>query len=318
MRHKEIRLLRLRPAGMFSNVNEVIYHLHLAEISNYAFKIDWSNSSYKSDKRLGDPWRYYFEDCFELGNIEISSLPLVEETLYNESNFITPYFNDALMLPDNRPLANRYIEKYLRFMPQIIKRIDAFMAKHDGEQIIGLHIRGPLRTDAGGAIRSKLKLKKGIPFNLYYNPVKDRLKQFPDAKVLICSDSQMVIDETRSEFGSRVITYDAIRSKKGEMHVRNGLMPNENIDPYILGEDMLVESELLARSSFFDHGYSNVANYVLCRSPEMESHYAYAELADANLSEISVGKLTFQTKVLGQRFSGAVLRRLARLGGKLR
>jgi hypothetical protein len=314
--YNKIKILKLRPAGMLSNVNEVIHHLHLAELGNYKFKIDWSNSSYKSEDRPGDPWSYYFEDCFHLDDIKIAGLPVVDETAYNETNIVTPYVDDVLQMPSNRELASSYIKKYIRLKPEIKRRVEAFVAKHNSDQVIGLHIRGPLRTDAGGAIRSKLKMKKGVPFDLYFNPVKERLKQFPEAKVLICSDSQMVIDETCAEFGDRVISYEAIRSEKGEMHIRNGMMLNATFDPYALGEDMLVECDLLALSSFFVHGYSNVANYVLCKSPNLESHYSYAGLTDAKLSGVSISKAKFQAKAFGQRVYGAIGRRLARPGSK--
>lgn len=314
--YAEIRLLKLRPAGMLSNVNEVIHHLNLAELGNYALKIDWSNSAYKSEDRPGDPWNYFFEDCFDLKNIASSALSLAGETLYDQTNIVTPYVDDVLQLPTNRQAASILINKRLRLKPQIIERIDSFMAQHRNSQIIGLHIRGPLRTDAGGAIRSKLKMKKGVPFELYFHPVRERLNQFPEAKVLICSDSQMVIDETYTEFGDRVISYDANRSEKGEMHVRNGTMLNAKFDPYTLGEDILVESELLAQSSFFVHGYSNVANYVLCKSPNLESCYSYAGVDLAYPSNFNINRAKFQARAFGQRISGAIGRRLPGLGSK--
>jgi len=69
----DIRILRLRPAGMFSNVNEVIEQLRLAEIGKYQFIIDWSKSCYRDSKRKEDPWSYYFEPCFDQSQNELEN-----------------------------------------------------------------------------------------------------------------------------------------------------------------------------------------------------------------------------------------------------
>ncbi len=42
--HDPFRTLKLRSAGMFSNVNEVVEQLRLAEQGGYRFAIDWSAS----------------------------------------------------------------------------------------------------------------------------------------------------------------------------------------------------------------------------------------------------------------------------------
>ncbi len=64
----DVRQLSLRSAGMFSNVNEVIQQLFLAENRNYRFLINWSNSPYRDEKIDLDPWLYYFEPCWpEIG-----------------------------------------------------------------------------------------------------------------------------------------------------------------------------------------------------------------------------------------------------------
>ncbi|MEP3673154.1 MAG: hypothetical protein ABJM86_09390, partial [Hyphomicrobiales bacterium] len=55
------KILRLRPSGMFSNVNEVVQQIFLANKFKYRFTIDWSKSCYRDKARKEDPWLYYFE-----------------------------------------------------------------------------------------------------------------------------------------------------------------------------------------------------------------------------------------------------------------
>ena len=67
--------LRMRNAGMFSNVNEVIQYLHLASTNNFQFMIDWRHSCYFEEKFGSNPWEYYFEQCFPDAD-SVESLPL--------------------------------------------------------------------------------------------------------------------------------------------------------------------------------------------------------------------------------------------------
>lgn len=63
-RPPDLWLLKLRSAGMFSNVNEVVEQLRRAEAGGYRFVIDWSASTYRDPDVPGDPWGYYFHPCF--------------------------------------------------------------------------------------------------------------------------------------------------------------------------------------------------------------------------------------------------------------
>lgn len=302
-----LRRLHLRAAGMFSNVNEVVHQLYLSEQQGYRFVIDWSNSSYKTPDLHGDPWGYYFEDCFndlpaDTDLYRAEPLPSV----FDQDNIITPFSNGVMQAPANRQAAHRIIKTYIRPKPHITSRVDAFVAEHFTDYTIGAHIRGPLRTDAGGRMRSRLKLKNGVPFETYFEPIHQKLTARPEARILICSDSEMVIDETRHEFGDRVITYEATRSDKGEMHLDKSM----GFDPYKLGEDVIIECLLLARTNFFVHGYSNIANFILCKSLSQEACYPYAE-ADPSMPDVySRAGLEYRTRVAWLKLKHKIRRRL--------
>jgi hypothetical protein len=97
-----VRKLLLRPAGMFSNVNEVIQQLHIAEQQGYRFIIDWRDSCYLDPEHDQDPWLYYFEECFpdiDVDREHLPDLPTGRVIAYARGNIITPRFADGVRDP---------------------------------------------------------------------------------------------------------------------------------------------------------------------------------------------------------------------------
>jgi hypothetical protein len=279
----KIRKLSLRPAGMFSNVNEVVQQLHLAKQSGYVFIIDWSRSCYFDPNRLGDPWEYYFEQCFDVdtnSHGDMPTLPGGAPVACSQDNIITPRLDDGccdpLLLPRDRNACHALINKYIVPKPLVRDEIEGFAGVHFDRPIIGLHIRGAGRTDGGvPALRAKYSLEDGVPYGLYFEAVSRALSIFPEGMIFVCSDSSRVIERVISEFGNRVICYESTRSEFGEMHANHKKNHGVAFPKYKLGLDVVVEAHLLAKTDFFIHGNSNVANFVLCRRPEIDNSYVY-------------------------------------------
>jgi hypothetical protein len=284
----DIRLLRLRSAGMFSNVNEVIQQLHLAERHRYGFVIDWSASCYLDPDRDGDPWSYYFEPCCAEPVEDAGELPVLpggSAVVYTRDNVITPRLangvRDPLLLPADRHLAHRIIERHIRLDPRIQDIVDGYRREHlDGHHVIGLHLRGPGRSDGGANLfRRPYATTRFVPFSPSFQLVDAHLAEHPEARILACSDSTYVIDGVRERYGDRVLSYDATRTDFGEMHASRLENQDNQFSPYALGEDVVVEAYLLSTTDFFVHGNSNVANFVLCNNPDLRSRYIFAAVA---------------------------------------
>ena len=279
----DIRLLRLRSAGMFSNVNEVVEQLRLSELHGYKFIIDWSESCYADPERIGDPWSYFFEPLFpELeAQVQNRNLPILArgvEVACTRENIITPRVHDGdcnpLLLPKNRSAANLIIERYLSVNSTVAENVNDFCKKNFHTPLIGLHIRGPGRTDGGvPELRGKHAPDGTVPMELFFESVDKRLNDSKNTKIFACSDSSVVIDEVKAKYGDRVITYAAIRSEFGEMHAGHKENNGQIFDTYKLGLDVLVEALLLSRTDHFIHGNSNVANFVLCKCPTLGHTY---------------------------------------------
>ncbi|MGA1134076.1 MAG: hypothetical protein ACO31I_17775, partial [Prochlorotrichaceae cyanobacterium] len=260
----QVKKLKLRSAGMFSNINEVIQHLYLAEKSNYKFIIDWSESCYRESWRTEDPWSYYFYPCFPealFGNINPESLPILpcgESIACCKNNIITPRLYEGkcspLLLPKKRTLACKFIDNYIFLKPHISKEIHSFQDQYFGSHVVGLHIRGAGKTDGGVSEYVDPELfAQGIPFSLYFRRLDKIIRRF-DSQVFVCSDSSLVIDKVKKEYGDRVIVYEATRSPFGEMHANHDQNAGAEFPRFKLGMDVIVEAYLLAKTQFLIHG----------------------------------------------------------------
>ena len=279
-----VRLLKLRPAGMFSNVNEVVEQARLAKAGGYRFSIDWSTSCYRDLERAEDPWAYYFEPCFS--DLPASTpkqpvLPGGSQVACTRENIITPRLEDGncnpLLLPRDRYGAHELIERHIIPKSHVHREVNMFYNVHFRAPMIGLHIRGPGRTDGGvPELRRRYGVGDSIPMEPFFKQTDEVLRLLPNAGIFTCSDSSAVIAAVQERYGDQVVIYPAQRSEFGEMHANHSANAGQNFDPYQLGMDVLSEALLLARTDVFIHGNSNVANFVLCAAPYLVHAYIQA------------------------------------------
>lgn len=323
MTESGLKILKLRKAGMFSNVNEVIDSIIKAKKKGFKFVIDWRNSPYRdSSMRKENAWEYYFKQPFNL-NLSYKNINEKMESVLGTSNeFVAPHdevrvpikvkdpTNDShkvglLLPPKNRKKANNVIKNHLHLKKKIKRKIDAFYKKYFSNPVIGVHLRGPYGTHGGSSYYRKIyETENSIPFKLVFKYVNSRLQEYEDASLFIASDSKLVINRFKSEYGNCVFSYDAIRTRTGEMHksvefssIINRILSDlrnkdfsfrrsinrvkQTIDfsrkksKYKLGEDVLVVSHLLSRVDHLIHGSSNLTNFVLCKNPELKSDFIF-------------------------------------------
>lgn len=152
------------------------------------------------------------------------------------------------------------------------------MEEYFGQYVIGLHVRGPGRTHGVAfELRRRHGNKGRVPLRAYLTPVAALLKQRRNAQVFVSSDSEQIMRDITDVLGSKMIRYPSSLSEFGEMHL-SSQPENAGIefDRYKLGEDVLVEAGLLARTHYLVHGNSNVSNFVLCVNPTLEAEYVFA------------------------------------------
>lgn len=281
----KLKILRLRPAGMFSNVNEVVQQIYLAKVKGYQFEIDWGKSCYADPVRPDNPWEYYFEQPWDTQYTrkdDLVELPAGKPVACAKNNIITPReINgqcDPLLLPNDRFIPHGIIIKHITIKPLIANIIDDYRSRFLHHPRIGLHIRGAGRTDGGvPKLRAGLPKERGVPLSTYFLHVDKALGLYSKAVIFLASDSEFVVSKCKQRYGPRVRIFPSQRSDYGEMHVPNhpentGL----KFDRPRLGLEAIVEAYLLASSDIFVHGNSNLVNFVLCLNPMLRHVYVYS------------------------------------------
>ena len=283
---------------MFSNVNEVVQQIFLANKFKYRFTIDWSKSCYRDKARQQDPWLYYFEPIWPDGYSEpiwldgyfskikksiwrkiskTEKLLAGAQIIRSKDNIITPRECDGshkILLPHNRLVPYAIIQKHIRLNQKTSQTIQSFSEKFLEQKYIGLHIRGPGSFDGrSDALQAGQGSFEKLPLQRYFDALDAALIKTPNAKILTCSDSSYVIDKVKNIYGDQVVIYNATRSDFGEMHASHEANNGQTYDNFKLGLDVVVEAHLLAKSALFIHGTSNLANFVLSKSPDLPNIY---------------------------------------------
>ena len=138
-----MKRVELRDGGMFSNVNEVVQRLHLAQLGGFEFAIRWPRSVYRDDDRPDDPWSYFFEPCFAEDDIDVAALEHWDEfgtVIRGADNTITPRASwrdgGMLIFPTNRHIAAQHIKTRLKLKPNIQSIIDQYVDSGIGAEVM--------------------------------------------------------------------------------------------------------------------------------------------------------------------------------------
>ena len=283
-----VRLLELRPVGMFSNVLEVVERIRIANEQGYAFRISWKNSLYAPEGYQSDPWSFFFQQPYgALARKPISSdtaFASAKSVVCSTISCVIPCREngncDTAMFPKDPWVANRIIEHYIRLNPNLVRRVAAVRkALFGGSEFIGLHLRGARGVDGGNRrLRALADATGPVPYSIYFRAVDAAIERYPSLPILTCSDSSDVVDQVRKRYGERIITTNAIRTAQGEMHHAVGQNPQLKAAALDLGYDVVVEAYLLSQSKVLIHGFSNVTRFARLKSPDMQADFVYDRL----------------------------------------
>lgn len=299
-----------RDVGLFNLILSVIPHVDWA-ISERRIPVVyygagncyWTLHGYRDRDTV---WEYYFEPIvpeFPVSSIpphirkRISVRPPVRSELgsfVDEFAFVSNHptglirFEDAIkdyVDPSDRlrQKASAIIRDYIRPRHFIAEKFDRFL--HEclaGQYVIGVHIRA---TDALVDPNRALK-ENQIDFQKYFAIIERLLRVQPKAGIFVASDAQSSVDIMRKQFGTRVIAYDSIRHKSGDLA---GKGPTGRIMPAYLtwdadraarsGEEAVIEYLLLCRCDYLVHNGSSMARAVLLTVPTMPASNTIPKLS---------------------------------------
>ena len=209
-------------------------------------------------------------DLLELSYDELKYLHMQEP----DSVFAFPYGvyysrtrNDVEWYQSQRAKAHALVNKYIRLKKHIQDEIDAFFEKHmKGAFVVGAHVRGtdkstPRYADAGRNPNSM----RIIEPNSYFEQIEPFVKQHRDCRIFVATDQEQYLQSFRSRYGERVIAWDSLRSR-----TKTNVFQQYDFNGYRKGKDVLIESQLLARTQFFLKCASAVGEAVLWFNPELE------------------------------------------------
>lgn len=227
-------------------------------------------------------WEYYFEPVMGIGTeklqmlIESGEIPQetikcdqltigheVIETFGNDPDHIATFWSDKYERPNDpqawftsmRARGRKYVQKYIRPLPHIIKQVDDFYQQNLSKNfVIGVHIRG---TDFDYASATS-------PDN-YFREIRKYIEEKNiDPLIFLATDQQQFVDLFRKEFGNKIITTNAQRSQ-----TRIPTFLDETKGGYHKGEEVLIDILLLAKCDYLFKCASAPGEYAMWFAPQL-------------------------------------------------
>ena len=255
--------LRISPSGHWRGFHSIVSQ-YLAVCLRYASKFEQENAiPYMDLSRkvtgyhakddvdfLGNPWNNYFVQE-----------PLKEnEIFWLESCSENMDLSMGIGGPKSDFIKWKQIkDKYLIIQPHILDKVDDFINKNFIGKIAAIHIRG---TDSFYD-----KTRPHLPVSFYKELITEKLQDY--SKILICTDSLEILEILKSSFGDKIINYDSEKVTL-EKYKYQSAYASEN--PYTIGEEVLIESLLMARCNLLIRGDSNVSIFSLIENPYIDFH----------------------------------------------
>lgn len=300
-----LHVIRERDVGLFSLLQQVMANVPWALHEDRLPVVDfrdrtayWTPEGHQGGDSV---WEYYFEPVVE--DLPSSAVPrsvsLAIDASFPDQNdlgfFVTPeafvsnHFGDHPSLrgiapavpyttgnPDQplRDWTSLILSRFVRPRDYISDKVEAFFDTHlAGSDVIGVHVRG---TDAVSARETRDYRQGSLNYERFEEVLSELLRDRPEAKVLVATDSKASLDRLQSTFGERIVAYDAVRHVEGEAA---GSGPTGAIMPAYIsadcgtaaqnGEDAVVEYLLLGRCAHLVHNGASLATTVLLRHPSM-------------------------------------------------
>lgn len=297
-RRQPVLAILNRPVGLFATLAQVLgelYHCETHGLEPVAFfGHDWPYWSPDGHRGARNGWEYYFAPLSRRGLPEILGVdarhlerctivdydPARVVANHNPAHHYDRSRAGHLRVPPHVTVVNRWpaydpgvrhvhedrravfrglIDRWIRPRPEIVAAADAFVARHlAGRPVVGVHVRDAEHQDE---IAGWHQLAWAPP-RLHMRAIDPWLDAHPDGLVLTATDTERLLDVFGRRYGARCVTWPARRASPGRA-------PHEEFGGPQVGEEILIEALLLARTELLVHGISNVSTMVLCLAPDL-------------------------------------------------
>ena len=285
----KIVLILPRMQGFFSLVFQAVGQAHLAAQAGATPVVYfnrhcpyWSDAGCHGARNV---WDYFFEPLSPLTAEEILQRPASVLENFTPAEFetlcagtrITPTtrypavveYKSPIGICFERKFVHGLLEKYAILKPHVLEKVDEFCRIHfTSPHILGVHYRGIEK--AHGQVKDWVVSRQVTDLkDHFFTEIRRRFARRPGAQIFIATDSAQFLDDARNEFGDAVISRDATRLARDEEAVGLHFSDKAKSVGHLLGEEVLLDALILARTNFLVHGVSNVSNAALFFNPRL-------------------------------------------------
>lgn len=242
-----------RYAGLMSYFMQVVSNLHVVSNTQNKLYVKFDENMRYQDLRHGkNVWDYYFHQPFTFTKEEVDNATKIKDVWF-ENNLEIP----SRLTPSVIQAGGAIVKACINLKPHVQQKIDKFLAenKQPSDRILAVHKRG---TD-------HINDAPTLPIHTYFDNIDKHIDSYD--KLLLCTDEEYIIEEFKQRYSNKLITYNSIRVTE-----KNNIGIHQSIglqNPYQMGEDVIIETYLMAQCDFLIKTVSNVSNSVLMINPEL-------------------------------------------------
>lgn len=263
--------------GFYSNVLWYLNNCNRAELLSDNIEFNDFSTNYCDDPTKGF---YDFFQRYELNNNLKYDYDINIEDIENIRYFKNTQICGFILDFDIRKYINFLIYKYLKINENIKNKINLNLKNFKDKKVLGVHIR---QTDL---YRSHIdnKLDKPLKIQDYLKEIENNISNYD--MLYLMSDNYQSIEIVKNYFKDFPIYFikDMIRSNNS---LDNPIFRNNNnksTDKYKLGEDIIIETELLSNCDKIIITNSNISSYCLVNNLNIEFKYLDLKI-DSNFFE---------------------------------
>jgi hypothetical protein len=253
-----------RYAGLMSYFVQVVSNLNVVKNTSNKLYVKFDENMRYQDLRYGkNVWDYYFKQPFNFSSEEVAGAIKIKDVWFEGNLSIPPRLTQDVIQD-----SGEIIKTYIHLKSHVQEKIEQFLERNTqpSDKILAVHKRGTDHICDAPLLNTQTYLKCIDEYIDSYD------------KLLLCTDEEYIIDEFKQRYGDKLIYYSSIRATENNnigIHQSVGLL-----DPYKMGEDVIIETYLMSRSDFLIKTVSNVSNAALLINPslkyvEIDTHIDY-------------------------------------------
>lgn len=206
--------------------------------------------------------------------------------------------------PDNevRSHASAIIDQYIRPRTYILDKANAFIQENTkGVYTIGVHIRGTDVTD-----KNQHNVSRRGTYNLqsYEQVVNQLLKEYPEARIFVATDSLDALTFIQNRFSNKVIHQSSVFHIEGKVTGKGPM--GWGIPAYLSedtekaaknGEEAIIDYLILSQCQYLVHNGSGLPRTALLKNPDLKHTNIHSKKSYVKKVATDIRELPYLLKV---------------------